>query len=87
MKEKYMDDCKETADFMHGDCCCNCAKRIQANKHPMNTIAKGSMSEKFSYVCMETFEDNSGTPTIMEWEHWGCELHDRKLKNQKQSGV
>lgn len=62
----------------YGACCCNCAWKIQVNKHLMNIIAKGRITEKFANVCLNTYEDDSGTPIIMEWEHGICEYWKEK---------
>jgi len=74
-------DCFEAyngSDGNDGDCCCNCRWQTQINKHPWNKIAKGNISEQFAWVCMNTFEDDSGTPFVMEKQHSMCELHWRK---------
>lgn len=62
-----------------GMCCCNCKFQIQVNKHPKNIgEAKGSISEKFGYVCLSTFDDGSGTPTFSNGEHGMCEFYTIK---------
>ena len=63
-----------------GECCCNCANKIELYKHPWNKVNKGPSTENSKiFACIANHDCNKNQKgTICEWEHSFCELYKER---------